>query len=108
MQLLRVTPVKNSFDVSCNPSGASINKVCDVEVVNGGLTPKEVSIPIQANTVFPLTLARSPMVSGSYRQASDFLNYSPRLASDILAEQKSKKKKKKFPPNSHDTETCRN
>ena len=41
--------MKNSFDVSCNPSGASVNKVCDVEVVNGGLTPKEVSIPIQAN-----------------------------------------------------------
>ena len=44
------------------------------------------------------------MVSGSYWRASDFLNYSPGLASDILAEQKSgkkrkikKKKKKLFP-----------
>ena len=49
-------------------------------------------------TVFSLTLARSPMVSGSYRRASDFLNYSPGLASDILAERKSKKKEKKIFP----------
>ena len=35
-----------------------------------------------------LTLARSPMASRSYRRASDFLNYSPGLASDILAERK--------------------
>ena len=42
-------------------------------------------------TVFSLTLARSPMASRSYRRASDFLNYSPGLASDILAERKSGK-----------------
>ena len=46
--------------------------------------------------VFSLTLARSLMVSGSYRRASDFLNYSPGLASDILAEWKSEKKEKKI------------
>ena len=56
-------------------------------------------------TVFSLTLARSPMASGSYRRASDFLNYSPGLASDILAKRKSEKKKKKIvSPSSHDTE----
>ena len=43
------------------------------------------------------------MASGSYRRASDFLNYSPGLASDILAKRKSEKKKKKT-PSSHDTE----
>ena len=43
------------------------------------------------NSVFSLTLARSPMASRSYRRASDFLNYSPGLASDILAEWKSGK-----------------
>ena len=43
--------------------------------------------------VFSLTLARSPMASRSYWRASDFLNYSPGLASDILAERKSEKKK---------------
>ena len=48
--------------------------------------------------VFSLTLARSPMASRSYRRASDFLNYSPGLASDILAEWKSKKKRKKIFP----------
>ena len=32
------------------------------------------------------------MASRSYRQASDFLNYSPRLANDILVERKSEKK----------------
>ena len=37
-------------------------------------------------SVFSFTLARSPMASRSYRWASDFLNYSPRLASDILVE----------------------
>ena len=47
-------------------------------------------------TVFSLTLARSPMASRSYRRVSDFLNYSPRSASDILAERKSEKKKKIF------------
>ena len=36
------------------------------------------------------------MASRSYQQASDFLNYSPGSASDILAERKSEKKKKKF------------
>ena len=52
------------------------------------------------------------MASGSYRRASDFLNYSPELASDILAERKSEKKEKKFffkkivSPSSHDTEAC--
>ena len=45
--------------------------------------------------VFSLTLARSPMASRSYRRASDFLNYSPGLASDILAERKSEKKEEK-------------
>ena len=40
------------------------------------------------HAVFSLTLARSPMASRSYRRASDFLNYSPGLASDILAERK--------------------
>ena len=39
--------------------------------------------------VFSLTLARSPMASRSCRRASDFLNYSPGLASNILAEWKS-------------------
>ena len=34
------------------------------------------------------------MASRSYWQASDFLNYSPRLASDILAEQSGKVEKK--------------
>ena len=42
-------------------------------------------------SVFSSTLAQSPMASRSYWQASDFLNYSPGLASDILAEQKSGK-----------------
>ena len=37
------------------------------------------------------------MASGSYRRVSDFLNYSPGLASDILAEWKSEKKRKNFP-----------
>ena len=32
------------------------------------------------------------MASRSYRRASDFLNYSPGLASEILAERKSGKK----------------
>ena len=36
------------------------------------------------------------MASGSYWWVSDFLNYSPRLASDILAERKSEEKEKKF------------
>ena len=63
----------------------------------------------QGASVFSLTLARSPMASRSYRRASDFLNYSPGLASDILAERKSEKKEeKKFfkkivSPSSHDT-----
>ena len=35
------------------------------------------------------------MASRSYRRASDFLNYSPGLASDILVEQKSEKKEEK-------------
>ena len=48
-------------------------------------------VMIVPNSVFSLTLARSPMASRSYRRASDFLNYSPGLASDILAEQKSGK-----------------
>ena len=62
--------------------------------------------------VFSLTVVRSPMARGSYWWASDFLNYSPRLASDILAEQKSEKKEKTFflkkivSPSSHDTEAC--
>ena len=49
------------------------------------------------------------MASRSYRRASDFLNYSPRLASDILAERKSEKKEEKnffkkiVSPSSHDT-----
>ena len=47
-------------------------------------------------TVFSLTLARSPMASRSYQRASDFLSYSPGLASDILAEQNVKKRKKFF------------
>ena len=34
------------------------------------------------------------MASRSYQRASDFLNYSPGLASDILVEQKSEKKRK--------------
>ena len=52
------------------------------------------------------------MASGSYRRASDFLNYSPGLACDILAERKSEKKvlfflkKKIVSPSSHDTEAC--
>ena len=36
------------------------------------------------------------MASRSYWQASDFLNYSPGSASDILVERKSEKKKKFF------------
>ena len=36
------------------------------------------------------------MASGSYWRASDFLNYSPGLASDILAEWKSEKKEKNY------------
>ena len=36
------------------------------------------------------------MASRSYRRASDFLNYSPGLASDILAERKSEKKEEKI------------
>ena len=36
------------------------------------------------------------MASRSYQRASDFLSYSPRSASDILAEQKNEKKKKFF------------
>ena len=53
------------------------------------------------------------MASGSYQWVSDFLNYSPGLASDILAERKSKKKGKKIflnkkivSPSSHDTKAC--
>ena len=49
----------------------------------------------ESDAVFSLTLARSPMASRSYRRASDFLNYSPGLASDILAERKSEKKEEK-------------
>ena len=45
---------------------------------------------------FSLTLARSPMASRSYRRASDFLNYSAGLASDILAERKIEKKEEKI------------
>ena len=62
--------------------------------------------------VFSLTLARSPMASRSYRRASDFLNYSPGLASDILAERKSGKKGKKLllfkivTPTIHDILAC--
>ena len=68
------------------------------------LTPRA----IKMDSVFSLTLARSPMASRSYRQASDFLNYSPGLASDILVELKSEKNEKKFffkisSPHSHDT-----
>ena len=51
----------------------------------------EVSLFTHGSPVFSLTLARSPMASRSYRRASDFLNYSPGLASDILAERKSGK-----------------
>ena len=36
------------------------------------------------------------MASRSYRWVSDFLNYSPGSASDILVEQKSEKKEKNF------------
>ena len=36
------------------------------------------------------------MASRSYWRASDFLNYSPGLASNILAEQKSEKKENFF------------
>ena len=36
------------------------------------------------------------MASGSYRWVSDFLNYSPGLASDILAERKSEKKEENY------------
>ena len=43
-------------------------------------------------TVFSLTLARSPMASRSYQWASDFLNYSPRLASNIQWSRKVKRK----------------
>ena len=50
---------------------------------------------VQQMQSFSLTLARLPMASGSYQRASDFLSYSPGLASDILAEQKSEKKRKK-------------
>ena len=54
------------------------------------------SHPIKINdnslSVFSLTLTWSPMASRSCQQVSDFLNYSPRLASDILVEWKSKKK----------------
>ena len=46
-------------------------------------------------SVFSLTLARSPMASRSYRRASDFLNYSPGLASDILAEWSRKMEEKR-------------
>ena len=42
-------------------------------------------------SVFSLTLARSPMASRSYWQVSDFLNYLPGLASDILVEWQSRK-----------------
>ena len=61
----------------------------------GNLSPNE-SYSCRQTTVFSLTLARSPMASRSYRRASDFLNYSPGLASDILAERKREKKEKKF------------
>ena len=44
-------------------------------------------------TVFSLTLAQSAIVSRSHQQMSDFLNYSPRSASDILVEWKSEKKR---------------
>ena len=52
------------------------------------------------------------MASRSYQQASDFLNYLPGSASNILAEWKSEKKEKKFSlkknvsPSSHDTVAC--
>ena len=68
---------------------------CFVE--DGVSTWKEVTIlwalknNIFTLAVFSLTLARSPMASRSYRRASDFLNYLPGLASDILVEQKSRK-----------------
>ena len=50
--------------------------------------------PVKA--VFSLTLTRSPMASRFYQRASDFLNYSPRLDSDILVEAEQKSGKKKF------------
>ena len=52
---------------------------------------ENLDLRLHLNPVFSLTLARSPMASRSYRRASDFLNYSPGLASDILAERKSRK-----------------
>ena len=51
---------------------------------------------IDTRSVFSLTLARSPIASRSYRRASDFLNYSPGLASDILVEWEGEKKKNFF------------
>ena len=50
-----------------------------------------VQLTVLENSVFSSTLAWSPMASRSYQFESDFLNYLPRLASDILAEQKSRK-----------------
>ena len=93
---------------SCG-QGYAFTRVCDS--VNGGgwvsgqgeppraertPAPEQTSPPNRHHLpVFSLTLARSPMASRSYRRASDFLNYSPGLASDILAERKSEKKEEK-------------
>ena len=49
---------------------------------------------MQVISVVSLTLAWSPMASRSYQPVSDFLNYSPRLASDILVERSRKMKKR--------------
>ena len=57
----------------CVPSAA-------VVVCPGGVHPPPWT---DRHPVFSLTLAHSPMASRSYQWASDFLNYSPRLASDI-------------------------
>ena len=50
-----------------------------------------VKLTVLENSVFSSTLAWSPMASRSYQFKSDFLNYLPWLASDILEEQKSRK-----------------
>ena len=47
--------------------------------------------PVTNTAVFSLIFAPSPMASRSYRWANYFLNYSPRLVSDILVEWKSRK-----------------
>ena len=50
-------------------------------------------LSLKQETVFSLTVVRSPIESSSYLQGSDFLNCLTRLTSYILGQKQEKKKK---------------